>query len=132
MLSYNGRPKKTWKAQNSGVIFTSFYLCTLMIIGLPAIFYFLSTKTFPKNCDIQDSNVELCADSVTNNVCTTDSDSDFYTAYVRHLPSPWSLSLLPLSAVIIAIITHPSGVNLTLISPLYIAFLRCHNCHYTL
>ena len=81
MLNYNARPKKTWKAQNSGVIFTSFYLCTLMIIGLPAIFYFLSTKSFPKNCDIQDTYIELCATTVTNNVCTTDSNSEFYSSY---------------------------------------------------
>ena len=81
MLRYNARPKKTWKAQNSGVIFTSFYLCTLMVIGLPAIFYFLSTNTFPKNCDIQDTYIDLCSDSVTNDVCTTDPDSKFYSSY---------------------------------------------------
>ena len=81
MLKYNSRPEKTWKAQNSGVIFTSFYLCTEMIIGLPAIFYFLTTNTFPKDCDIQDSYVNLCADDVNNNLCTTDTSNQFYSSY---------------------------------------------------
>lgn len=82
MVNYQARPKKTWQAQKSGWIFTSFYLATLTIIGLPAMIFFLSTNTFPKNCDIQDSYVRLCADSVSDdNTCTTDSSNQYYSAY---------------------------------------------------
>lgn len=82
MLTYQARPKKTWQAQKSGLIFTSFYMATLTIIGMPAMIFFLSTNTFPKECSIQDSYVNLCDGDVgADNTCTTDSGSQYYEAY---------------------------------------------------
>ena len=43
--------------------------------------FFLSTNTFPKNCDIQDSYISLCEDALAeDNTCTMDS-SNQYAAY---------------------------------------------------
>ena len=79
MLYWHQRPTKSWKHQKSGVIFTTFYLVTLFLIGIPAVMYFLSTKSFPKDCDIQDDGVDLCTDSLdADNTCTQDSSHDYY------------------------------------------------------
>ena len=60
MMNYMHKAEKVWNAQQSGVIFTGFYLVTLILVGLPAAMYFLSSETFPKECDIQDTFVGLC------------------------------------------------------------------------
>ncbi len=82
MINYNQKPERTWKAHQSGVIFTSFYLTTLVVIGLPISIYFLSTENFPKNCDIQDNAAKLCKPSTyINGTCDLDSDSVYYEFY---------------------------------------------------
>jgi len=83
MMNKMSKAEKVWNAAQSGVIFTGFYLVTLILVGLPAAMYFLSTKTFPKECSIQDHYVGLCSSTVssTTNLCTTDSSSEFYTLY---------------------------------------------------
>ncbi len=50
MINYNQKPERTWKAHQSGVIFTSFYLTTLVVIGIPISIFFLSTENMDKNC----------------------------------------------------------------------------------
>jgi len=85
MLEFSAKPLKPWKAHQSGVIFTFFYLATLMLVGLPAAVYFLTTKTFPKDCMLQDNFVGLCSTSVskTKLTCATSRNSDYYTTFGR-------------------------------------------------
>jgi len=89
MVNYNGKPERTWKAHQSGVIFTSFYLSTLLLIGIPITAYFLSSQSFPKDCSIQDSATNLCGGSVNalTNICSFDSDSEFYAFYGGDTPN---------------------------------------------
>ena len=128
MLTYQARPKKTWQAQKSGLIFTSFYMATLTIIGLPAMIFFLSTNTFPKDCDIQDNYVNLCDGAVgADDTCTTDSSNQYYEAYgTSSYPSEicsgacgpfvsYDSSLMPLKNVI---------YNVTALKWIYIAMFE--------
>ena len=83
MVNYFGKPERTWKAHQSGVIFTSFYLSTLLVIGIPITVYFLSSQSFPKECSIQDSSTKLCGSAVNSatSICSFDESSDFYAFY---------------------------------------------------
>ena len=81
-LRFQSKPKRPWKAQKAGTVFTMFYLISLFLIGIPSVIFFLATKTFPKNCDIQDDYVDLCAyHPYSGNVCTTDIYSPYYDSY---------------------------------------------------
>ena len=87
MMAFNGKPERTWKSHQSGVIFTSFYVVTLCIIGIPTAIMFLSSGTFSKNCDLQDQFVGLCVDDIdtADNRCEKlkglDSNNKFYDFY---------------------------------------------------
>jgi hypothetical protein len=83
MMRFFGKPERTWKSHQSGVIFTSFYIVTSVIILLPAGIYFLSSTSFPKDCDIQDKGTDLCLSNtlVSNNdvyTCDLDSTNTYY------------------------------------------------------
>lgn len=83
LMAYRAKPEKPWKAHYSGVIFTAVYLFTLFITGLPAGVYFLTTKTFAKNCNIMDDYVSLCASSVNpaTQTCVKSANSDYYSLF---------------------------------------------------
>ena len=82
ICTFNGKPERTWKAHQSGVIFTSFYLLTLVLIGLPTAVYFLSCTSFPKDCLIQDWDIGLCnAEMDYNNICEKDPTDKYYPFY---------------------------------------------------
>jgi hypothetical protein len=89
LMNYQAKPEKPWKAHYSGVIFTSIYLLTISVFGLTASVYFLSSKTFAKQCSIQDNFVELCASSVDPNTqtCTKSTNSQYYDFY-KNTPYP--------------------------------------------
>lgn len=89
-LMLYARPRTIWVAHKSGITFTIFYMLSLLFIALPSAAYFLTRKTFPKDCDIQDEFIGLCASALntTTNTCTLDTSSDFYdlfsdTSYCR-------------------------------------------------
>jgi hypothetical protein len=101
MINYNSKPERTWKAHQSGVIFTSFYLATLILIGIPITIYFISTSNFPKNCSIQDSAANLCvsgtydgtskdSDGELTHLCTKSSTNKYYTFY-ENLKYPYAI-----------------------------------------
>lgn len=72
-------------------MFTTFYLFSLLLIGIPSAVFFLATPTFPKNCNIQDNNINLCitaVDAITR-TCTTDHQSNYYDIYGRGSPSKY-------------------------------------------
>jgi len=82
MKEFNGKPERTWKSHQSGVIFTSFYAVTLCLIGIPTAIMFLSAGTFPKNCAIQDSFIGLCASALdSDNTCVQDAGNQFHDFY---------------------------------------------------
>lgn len=78
-LKYRTKPKRPWKAQKAGSVFSLLYLVSIIALGLPAAIFFLATRTFPKNCDIQDNHIGLCV-TIPNpqNICLTDPDSPYY------------------------------------------------------
>lgn len=53
MVELYAKPKKPWKAQKAAFIYTVFYGCTYVLLGLTSMAKFLSTRTFPKDCDAQ-------------------------------------------------------------------------------
>ena len=81
-LKHRCKPKRPWKAQKAGSVFSLLYLISIVIIGIPMAIFFLATHTFPKNCDLQDNNVGLCiSDLNTKNICMTDVTSPYYYLY---------------------------------------------------
>lgn len=83
LMNFRAKPEKPWKAHYGGVIFTSVYLVTLVLVGLPCAVYFLTTKTFPKDCSIQDNYVGMCTTEINpaTGTCTVDSTSVYYSSY---------------------------------------------------
>ena len=79
MIPLYAKPKKPWKAQKAGAVFTLFYMCTIIVISLPAAGFFLLTESFPKECSIQDDHLGLCLTAISDsNICTISSDSVYY------------------------------------------------------
>lgn len=83
LMKYSAKPEKPWKAHYSGVIFTFVYLITLFITGVPAGVYFLTTKTFAKNCNIMDDYISLCASSIdpATQTCVKSQNSEYYSLF---------------------------------------------------
>jgi hypothetical protein len=85
-LKYWLKPKRPWKAHRAGLAFAKLFLVIVLFVGVPATTYFLNSKTFPKNCSIQDQHVGLCLTPIgvstsSPNVCVTDPNSIYYTSY---------------------------------------------------
>ena len=82
-LRFQSKPRRPWKAQKAGSVFTMFYLISLLSIGIPSGIFFLATSTFPKSCTLQDMNVKLCLTPLlsNSNVCTLDKSSPYYNYY---------------------------------------------------
>lgn len=78
-LRYYSKPSNPIQAQKAGLIFTRLYLLTILIIGIPSTLYFLNTYTFPKNCDIQDSAINICSSPPVNDVCAVNNASAYYS-----------------------------------------------------
>jgi hypothetical protein len=83
------KPKKPWKAHKAMPLFSTFYLGTLVILCVLPCFYFLGSKTFAKNCDIQDKYVHLCNGTVSSDTmtCTINMDSKYSATYSGDYPS---------------------------------------------
>jgi hypothetical protein len=78
-----------------GTVFTTFYLFSLLLIGIPSAIFFLATPAFSKNCNIQDNNINLCltaVDTITR-TCKTDIQSDYYDIYGRGSPSKYPFNI---------------------------------------
>lgn len=77
------KPKRPWKGQKAGLVYTSFYFVSWVLVGLSVVCYFLTSKTFPKDCNIQDNAVNLCASVVdsTTNTCVMNPASAYYAYY---------------------------------------------------
>jgi hypothetical protein len=78
------KPKKPWKAHQAMPLFSLFYLVTLLLLCVMPSFYFLTTKTFAKDCGIQDRYTHLCVSGTLDTasyVCQLDSHSTYYRAY---------------------------------------------------
>jgi hypothetical protein len=78
------KPKRPWQGQKTGLVYSSFYLISFVLVGLSVCAYFFSTKTFAKNCSIQDRFVHLCQDavgSIGTNQCTMNANSEYYHFY---------------------------------------------------
>jgi len=81
---YEKKPEKPWKAQDSGLFYIKFYLNTLLIIGFVSIYFFFSTESFPKNCEIQDTNIGLCVNNTIApfTTCPINRESEYYTYFM--------------------------------------------------
>lgn len=75
------KPKRPWKAQKAGMVFSTFYLMSFIMVGFPVLIYFYQSKTFPKDCNIQDSSMHICSDALVNDVCTVSTSSNYFTAF---------------------------------------------------
>lgn len=78
------KPSRPWQAEKAGVVFTAVYLANWMLVGVPSAVYFISSRTFPKNCDIQDDSVGLCSGDIDadTHVCSDiNSNSPFFSTY---------------------------------------------------
>ena len=53
IMKWYSKPRRPWKAQKAGFVFSLFYFMSLIMVGLPVVVYFYYSETFPKNCDIQ-------------------------------------------------------------------------------
>ena len=80
-LRFQSKPKRPWKAEKAGAVFTMFYLISLCIIGIPSGIFFFATKTFPKSCAFQDDYIQLCLTRVIEGMCETNAASPYYTLY---------------------------------------------------
>lgn len=81
---FYAKPKRPWQGQKAGLVYTAFYLCSFVLVGLSVSAYFFTTKTFAKACDVQDTFVHLCADavgSVATDTCTMDTTNKYYRHY---------------------------------------------------
>jgi hypothetical protein len=87
MLRYYSKPKRPWRSQKARQVFAYIYLATIMVIAIPVTIAFLSFKTLPKSCDIQDDNIDLCLNDVTlkngNYVCDVNPSSKYYDDFGR-------------------------------------------------
>lgn len=76
------KPLRPFSGQKAALIYTFFYLCTIVAIGITFSAYFLTTRTFIKECSLQDNYVHLCGSSLSSdNTCSLDTGSDFYDFY---------------------------------------------------
>lgn len=82
-IEYYIKPRTAWAAHKTGFAFVMFYAGTLIMIAIPAAVYFLSRKTFSKDCSIQDDFIHLCSQNVdaSTDVCPFDTSSPFYELY---------------------------------------------------
>lgn len=85
------KPKRPWKAQKASLIFSAFYSFTYAILGISSLIFFFSTKTFPKDCAIQDAHARLCvADTYDSNTQTCQQNEDSKYHYIfRSDPYPY-------------------------------------------
>lgn len=83
------KPNRPWQGQKAGLVYISFYLASFVLVGVSVCAFFFTTKTFAKNCDIQDDGVHLCLGEVdsTSNVCTSNPSSEYYSAYKTNYPA---------------------------------------------
>jgi len=84
LLLLYSKPKKPWKAQKAGAVFTLFYISSVLVVAWPAILFFLSSRSFAKTCSVQDNKINLCLSSTLNeitNTCELDSSSKYYNYF---------------------------------------------------
>ena len=83
MLRLYRSPKRPWKAQKAGEVFSIFYLLSFFLVGVPSSTFFFSVSAFAKDCSIQDSYIHLCSNStsMSNNVCGLRDSSVFFNLY---------------------------------------------------
>uniref|UniRef100_A0A7S1UGG4 TMC domain-containing protein n=1 Tax=Phaeomonas parva TaxID=124430 RepID=A0A7S1UGG4_9STRA len=80
VINFNAKPKRPWKAEDAGAFYIKFYLTTLILLGCPAVYYFLATETFPKSCSLQDTDIGLCVDAAdaASGTCELDMSNSYY------------------------------------------------------
>ena len=95
-LKFQSKPRRPWKAQKAGSVFTMFYLISLISIGIPSGIFFLATSTFPKACSLQDVNVRLCLTSElsASNECILNENSPYYDYFTdqKHVYEDYNIS----------------------------------------
>lgn len=94
LLRFQAKPKRPWMAQDAGAFFIKFYLATVLSIAFVSVYSFMQNANLPKNCDLFDRSVGLCAEGqepiATATLpgtdafpthgygCLRDSESDYY------------------------------------------------------
>ena len=83
MLHLYRSPKRPWKAQKAGEVFSIFYLLSFFLVGIPSSTFFFSVSSFAKDCGIQDTYIHLCSNSTldASNDCSLRESSVFYNLY---------------------------------------------------
>ncbi|RYH29677.1 hypothetical protein EON65_07710 [archaeon] len=90
LRAHYAKPQRLFKGARVALVYTCFYLFTFMATACTLGVYFMTAKTFPKECDLQDAYVHLCASGsydTGTQLCTLDSSSRFY-GYYRDTPYP--------------------------------------------
>ena len=78
MIKYYQKPKRNWNAEKAELTFTRFYVFSILLLGIPVLLFFVTSRSMSKDCGIQDSSIGACRADIINNVCEIDSTSRFY------------------------------------------------------
>jgi hypothetical protein len=81
MIKYYSKPHKSWNPSKAVVVYTRFYVLSIIFVGLPTLIYFFSSSSLPKSCALQDFSNKLCLPHTltSDNVCDLDPSSMYYT-----------------------------------------------------
>ncbi len=78
-MKFYTKPTTSWTAYKAGRTFAIFFVLSLLLIGLPSLAYMISTKTFAKDCSIQDDALYICKDIAVNNTCESINTNSKYS-----------------------------------------------------
>lgn len=78
-LAHLSRPRRSIPVQEMKYLFAVLHFVTVAVFGIVSAYFFLDNHHLPKDCSIQDNNINLCDINVlTNDVCTMDPSSKYY------------------------------------------------------
>ena len=79
LIAFYQKPKENWSAQKAEITFTRFYVVNILLLGVPMAVFFLTSKSMPKVCDIQDNFYQLCVSgTIFQEICTLNPESPYY------------------------------------------------------
>jgi len=81
LFKFGTKPKKEWKAQDAGGFFIKFYLITIIVTGMLAVFLFLSGTSFAKDYTIYEEQFDTDTGLATLFRCDEDALTETCTVY---------------------------------------------------
>ena len=80
-LNFYLKPISSLPASLVRKAFSMYYCTTAVFVGLTSTSFLLATRTFPKECAIQDRSVKLCVGDVVAGLCDLDTSSGYFELY---------------------------------------------------